>query len=321
MDRLQRPCCRRSSRARRWPRKPVAEEFQIEREFLEKLERLTIHWRKSFPGLVGGHNASRFAGPGQEFLDHRNFHHGDDLRAVNWRAYLRLDKMFLKMFQVEPRVPVRMLLDASASMTVGEGAQRKFNYARRLAAAMCYVALVRLDMMTIQPFREKLSDAFACGGGRHRFAPAADYLKSLQCAGTTSFLEVSRQFIAEYPQRGLVIVISDFLSDEDCLKPLQYLADFGHELLLMQVWTEEDRTPPWSGELMLTDAESGTQKEISFDEEARRAYTAAFDEHAKSIERLALRNGGRYVGLSTRVAIEDAVFQATQLNPAALRAS
>ena len=86
----------------------------LEREFLEKLERLTIHWQKSFPGLVGGHNISRFAGAGQEFLDHRNFHHGDDLRAVNWRAYLRLEKLFLKMFQVEPRVPVRMLIDTSA---------------------------------------------------------------------------------------------------------------------------------------------------------------------------------------------------------------
>ena len=83
----------------------------IDQEFLEKLERLTLHWQKSFPGLVGGRNPSRFAGPGQEFLDHRHFHHGDDLRAVNWRAYLRLEKLFLKMFQVEPRIPVRLLID------------------------------------------------------------------------------------------------------------------------------------------------------------------------------------------------------------------
>src|SRR5690349_2278622 len=89
----------------------------LDRAFLEKLERLTIHWQRSFPGLVGGHNRSRFAGSGQEFLDHRNFHHGDDLRAVNWRAYLRFEVPFLKMFQVEPRVPVRVLSDISDSMT------------------------------------------------------------------------------------------------------------------------------------------------------------------------------------------------------------
>src|SRR5215472_13318552 len=112
----------------------------LDREFLEKLERLTVRWHKSFAGLVGGHNRSRFAGAGQEFLDHRSFHLGDDLRAVNWRAYLRLEKLFLKMFQVEPRVPVRMLVDTSDSMATGG----KFDYARRLAGALCYVGMVRL---------------------------------------------------------------------------------------------------------------------------------------------------------------------------------
>src|SRR5947207_7510905 len=117
--RLQKPSSTRSFPvwARRFTKVP---EPLLETPLLEKLERLTIHWRKSLPGLVGGHNTSRFAGAGQEFLDHRNFHHGDDLRAVNWRAYLRLEKLFLKMFQLEPRIPVRILLDVSNSMETGE---------------------------------------------------------------------------------------------------------------------------------------------------------------------------------------------------------
>ena len=106
---------------------------------LERLERLAIHWRKSLPGLVGGHHTSRYGGPGQEFLEHREFHHGDDLRAVNWRAYLRLEKLVLKMFQLEPRVPVRILIDTSASMGTG-----KFDYVRQLAAAGKTAAAARL---------------------------------------------------------------------------------------------------------------------------------------------------------------------------------
>jgi uncharacterized protein (DUF58 family) len=298
----------------------VADDFQIDRAFLEKLERLTIRWRKSFPGLVGGHNVSRFAGPGQEFLDHRNFHHGDDLRAVNWRAYLRLDKMFLKMFQVEPRVPVRLLLDVSQSMATGtRKGERKFDYARRLAAALTYVALVRLDTMSIQPFSEKLGDSIGCGGGRHQFAPVANYLRALEPGGRTRFFDISRQFISENTQRGLVIVISDFLDDEDCLKPLQYLSDFGHELLLIQLWADEDRTPPWSGELALTQAETGEEMEISFDDSAREAYTAAFDDYATAIQRLALRNGGRYAGVATSMPIEDAIFGPVMRPPEGLR--
>src|SRR5277367_6881253 len=139
----------------------------IDHALLEKLERLSILWRKSLPGLVGGHNMSRFAGSGQEFLDHRHFHHGDDMRAVNWRVFLRLEKLFLKMFQLEPRIPVRLLLDTSRSMLTG--ANSKFDYARKLAAALCYVGLVRLDSICIQPFAANLAHAFTASGGRHRF--------------------------------------------------------------------------------------------------------------------------------------------------------
>jgi uncharacterized protein (DUF58 family) len=161
----------------------------VDRHFLERLERLTLHWQKSFNGLVGGHNVSRFAGPGQEFLDHRSFHQGDDLRAVNWRAYMRFEKLFLKMFQVEPRVPVRLLLDISASMEAGSGPgeETKFDYGRKLAAALMYIGLVRLDSILLQPFSARLLDPFLCSGGRHRFQPAENYLRALKPEGKTNY--------------------------------------------------------------------------------------------------------------------------------------
>jgi uncharacterized protein (DUF58 family) len=278
----------------------------IDRAFLEKLERLTIRWQRSFPGIVGGHNRSRFPGPGQEFLDHRHFHHGDDLRAVNWRAYLRLEKLFLKMFQVEPRVPVRLLLDCSRSMKLG--GIEKFRYARQVAAAVSYVGLVRLDTIYIHPFRDTLEEAHVCSGGRHRFAPTADFLGRLEAAGRTDFYAVAREFASHSPQRGLIIVISDFLDDGDCERPLQYLADAGHELLLIQIWSEEDRTPPWTGELELQDAETGRRLELAFDDDARAAYTEAFDAWCRRLQELASRKDGRYVGLCTSMPIEEAVF-------------
>jgi len=278
----------------------------LDHAVLERLERLTIHWKQSLPGLVGGHNTSRFAGAGQEFLDHRHFHQGDDLRAVNWRAFLRLEKLFLKMFQLEPRIPVRLLLDVSRSMETGNPS--KFDYARQLAAALCYVGLVRLDAIALQPFSGKLHDAFLASGGRHRFQPAVNFLSALKSGGKTDFLGIARQFISEYPQRGLVAVISDFLDDADCEKPLQYLADFGHEMILIQVWADEDREPPWNGELELEDAETGNKIELAFDADARAQYTAAFDEHCDHLQRIALRNNGRYVGVPTSVPIEQAIF-------------
>ena len=284
----------------------TTQEPLIDSNFLQKLERLAINWQKSFPGLVGGHNVSRFSGPGQEFLEHRHFHHGDDLRAVNWRAYLRLEKLFLKMFQVEPRIPVRLLLDTTASMETGN--PPKFEYARKLAAALCYVGLVRLDTICIQPFAEDLKDSFISTGGRHRFVSTVNYLSGLAPGGKTDYIHIVRQFVSKFPHRGLLIIVSDFLDDNDCERPLQFLADFGHELILVHLWADDDRVPPWDGQLDITDAETGAKLDIAFDDAARRSYTAAFDEHAHNVQRIALRNSGRCIGLPTSTTIEEAVF-------------
>lgn len=278
----------------------------LDREFLEKLERLTIHWQKSFAGLVGGHNLSRFAGSGQEFLDHRNFHHGDDLRAVNWRAYLRLEKLFLKMFQVEPRVPVRMLVDVSGSMAALGGG--KFEYARKLAAALTYVGLVRLDSIEIHGFSDRLGRRLFASGGRHRFPGVMEGLASLEAGGPTDYRAVVREFIGTYAQRGLVVIISDFLDDNGCDRALQYMVDFGHELMLLQIWSQEDRMPPWKGELDLRDAETGAGLQLEFDEEARVGYTRAFDEYCSGIQAMALRSGGRYAGFPTSEPLESVIF-------------
>ena len=281
-------------------------EALLDREFLEKLERLTIHWQKSFAGLVGGHNRSRFAGPGQEFLDHRNFHHGDDLRAVNWRAYLRLEKLFLKMFQVEPRVPVRMLIDVSASM--GAHGSLKFDYARRLGGALCYVGLVRLDNMEIHGFSNHLTQRIFATGGRHRFPAIMDGLAALEAAGATDYIAVVREFIGTYSQRGLIIILSDFLDDGGCERALQYLSDYGHELMLLQIWADEDRTPPWNGEMELRDAETGAGLKLDFDPVARERYTRAFDEYCGTVQTMAMRSGGRYAGISTSQQLESVIF-------------
>jgi len=283
-----------------------AAEPLLDRHFLERLERLTLHWQRSFGGLVGGHNPSRFSGGGQEFLDHRSFHHGDDLRAVNWRAYLRLDKLFLKMFQIEPRVPVHLLLDTSASMASGTGA--KFEMARKLAASLCYVGLVRLDTIALQPFSSALGEGITGGGGRHRFQPVMEYLQRTEAQGVSNFDVMVRAFIQSTRQHGLVIIVSDFLDDRDCIRPLQYIADYGHELLLIQIYAEEDRTPPWNGELDLVDAETNAEVRLQFDEHSREQYTKAFDEYSASLQQLAVRNGGRFASVSTATSLEDVIF-------------
>ena len=286
----------------------------LERASLERLERLAIRWEQSFNGLLGGNNLSRYAGVGHEFLDHRNFQQGDDLRAVNWRAYLRLERVFLKMFRSEPRTPVRLLLDCSASMACGTPekgpGEAKFHYARRLTAALCYVGLVRLETVFLQPFATELKESFRADGGRHRYARAADFLEGLSTSGRSDFFETARQFLAPAPSPGLAIIVSDFLDDNGCQAALRQLSDYGHELSLLHVAGPDDRTPSWRGELELVDAESGMLRRINIDQRTAEEYTAAYDEYCRRLEYAALRSGGRYIHLGTEVPIEDALYGA-----------
>jgi hypothetical protein len=135
-----------------------------------------------------------------------------------------------------------------------------------------------------------------------------DGIASMAEGGRTDYLAVVREFIGNYASRGVVIILSDFLDDSGCEKPLGYLSDFGHELMLLQIWADEDRTPPWVGELDLRDAETGAAMKLDVDEVAREAYTRNFDEYCDELQRLALRSGGRYAGIGTSQPLEAVIF-------------
>ena len=280
-------------------------------EALERLERLTIRWTQSFQGRIGGDIVSRYAGVGHEFLDHRNFQRGDDLRAVNWRAYMRLERMFLKLFRSEPRIPVRILIDTSESMAVGgEGASdSKFAYACRLAASLCYVGLVRLETIVLQPFSDSLSDSFRAHGGRLRYGQAAAYIASLETGGGTAFQRPVRDYLMKFPVPGITFVLSDFLNTSGDELPLEHLVSEGHEVHLLQIASPSDREPPWRGDLELFDAETDSVLQVSLDDSSAREYRDSYDEYCRSLERHAKRSGAQYLHLSTAQPIESVLFQ------------
>lgn len=283
---------------------------------LERLERLTIRWNRSFQGLLGGNNVSRYAGVGHEFLDHRHFHRGDDLRAVNWRAYMRLERLFLKMFGTEPRTPVRLLIDTSESMACGqtEAGEAKFAYACRLAAALCYIGLVRLETVVLQPFANGLSEEFRAHGGRQRYALAARFLSNLQTSEASDFNRSIRDYLTKYPAPGLTFVISDFLDDTADEPPLEYLSKAGHEVQLVHLAGPADREPPWRGELELYDAESDRLLRVNIDDAAAEEYRRRHDDFCSALERQAKRSGSRYIHFSTALPLENVLFRSLPAN-------
>src|ERR1700691_6776308 len=106
----------------------------LDREFLKTLEQVTLLCRTNLSGAVGPEHRSRTRGPGMEFSDYRRYSSGDDPRYLDWSAYLRLGKLFLKLYETERHVPVRILLDRSESMGYDDATKEKFLYAKRLTA-------------------------------------------------------------------------------------------------------------------------------------------------------------------------------------------
>src|ERR1700692_5053345 len=140
----------------------------LDREFLKTLAQVTLLCRTTLPGAVGHEHRSRTRGPGMEFADRRRYSFGDDPRSLDWSAYLRLGKRFLKIYETEQHIPVRILLDCSESMDCEGAAESKFLYAQRLAATFAYLALLHLDTVAIVPFGERLNKPLVASGGADR---------------------------------------------------------------------------------------------------------------------------------------------------------
>src|SRR6478672_9934068 len=129
-------------------------------DLLRRLEQFQLLAARRAKSSAKGERRSRARGQSVEFADYRNYVQGDDFRYLDWNLYGRLDRLFLKLYEEERELPVRIFLDASESMTFGE--PRKFDFARQVAAAIGYVALSGFDRVSVIPF-PSLDAASAAG--------------------------------------------------------------------------------------------------------------------------------------------------------------
>jgi len=281
----------------------------LDREFLKTLEQVTLLCRNDLAGAVGAEHRSRTRGPGVEFADYRHYTFGDDPRSLDWNAYLRLGKLFLKIYETEQHIPVRILLDSSVSMDCEGADESKFLYAQRLAATFAYLALLHLDTVAIVPFAERLHKPLVVSGGRDRFWPVLQFFNGLSCAGGTDLFFSAKEFIGTFHARGLAIVISDFFDEHGCQRAVEMLRSAGHDFVLVQVHSAEEQRPSAAGELILEDAETGTRRAVECSPANTQLYEQRFLDFSEELQRLALRNGGRYARAVTNIAYQDFVLQ------------
>jgi uncharacterized protein (DUF58 family) len=244
-------------------------------ELLRRLEQFQLLAARRAKSSARGERRSRARGQSVEFADHRNYVPGDDFRYLDWNLYGRLEKLFLKLYEEERELPVRIFLDASESMGFGE--PRKFDFARQIAAAVGYVALCGFDRVSVVPFPDNRDEAAARGAlrsvrGRKSALRFFQNLSQLTAHGGANFNEAMRRGALEARQAGAAVILSDFLDPAGYESGLTALVARGFQVSAVQILAPDELTPGTFGDLRLVDAETGGLQEVTFGRYRMAAY-------------------------------------------------
>lgn len=275
---------------------------------LRKLTRLTLVAHKVRAGLLKGERRSSKRGASLEFADYRDYTPGDDLRRVDWNAYARLDRPFLKLFEEEEDLAVHILLDCSQSMNWGEADANKFIYARRIAAALGAIALSAGDHVTLTSLRSgKPGHSFGPKRGQGNLMSLFQFLESQETAGETDLNHSLRQYLLAARRPGLAILISDLFSPAGYREGLSLLQRRGYEVSLLQVLAQDELDPPLAGDLALVDQETGLTQEVSIDAGMRALYRQRVQAWQDEIQAASSQRGIRYLPMCTDLAWDRAI--------------
>lgn len=257
------------------------EPLLLEETLRRKLDRLALVATRVRAGAMKGERRSKNRGTSIEFADYRNYTPGDDLRRLDWNVYARLERPYVKLLEDEEDLAVHVLLDASASMDYplpGEGEapydpdQHKLTYARRLFAALSYIALVGNDRLMMTALNDRGAQSFGPARGRSQVLPMLRYAHSIAATGITDLNVTLRDYALRSARPGLCFVISDMFSPTGYLDGINALLAKGHEVVVLHVLARDEVEPPLNGDLRLIDAETGQAQEVSIDGPMRELY-------------------------------------------------
>ena len=260
--------------------------------------------RASQRGGAGGQHRSRSLGPGSEFADYRDYSAGDDYRYVDWNAYARSERLLVRQHEVETELAIYLLVDCSGSM--GSGDPPKLRYAQQLAAAIAYVGLLRLDLLSIVAVSDHVIASSRPARGLPRAREQLDFLRGLRAEGSTDLAAACRAFCARTKRRGLVVLLSDLFDPVAVPAALDVLRQARFEARVIRI---VDTDEPEPGEYELADAETGRTRRLTITAELLDAYREAREREATALRRACLERHVPLHVLDTRTSPEDAVLR------------
>ncbi|HCN78530.1 MAG TPA: DUF58 domain-containing protein [Verrucomicrobiales bacterium] len=211
-------------------------------EDITSLQNLQLFARTVVEGFTTGHHASPHKGFSVEFRQHRPYVRGDDIRRLDWKIFGRADRFYIREYDEETNLRATLVLDASGSMGYrGQKGVLKFDYARKLAAAMAYLLMSQQDAVGLVTFDSRVREFIP---NRTRITHLHHLLETLvktEPGEETGLAPVLESLAQRLKRRGLVILISDFFDDADAiLKAIGVLRKKGHEIIAMQLWDRDE---------------------------------------------------------------------------------
>jgi len=280
----------------------------LEPTFLAQLDRLALVSRRLRAGQIQGERRSPKRGGSVEFADFRTYATGDDFRQIDWNAYARLERLFVKLYVAEEDLTIHLLLDTSESMAWGE--PQKWAFALRLAAALGYVGLVGLDRVTAAALGNGAArggDVFRPHRGKRQAIAWFEWLAGLQAAGTFDPESAIYSYMARTSHPGPLIVISDLMAS-GWGQGLRALAGRRYDVTVLHTLAPQEVRPELEGDLRLVDSETRAEVEITADYDLLRRYHERLEAWQADLRQACGAIGAQYVAIETNLPLEELIL-------------
>lgn len=267
---------------------------------LAKFGNLDFVARLVVEGYMIGQHKSPFKGSSVEFVEHRQYYPGDEIRHIDWRAFGKTGKYYIKEFEEETNLRAYLLVDGSGSMGYGESTLKKFDYARAVAASLGYLLVSQRDAVGLITFDTEVRSRQEPSTNRMNFQRLVNTLETWQTGNETSMAEVLHHLATTFKRRSLLIIVSDFFDElEPLAQSLKQFRHLGHEVVLVQVVAPEEEDFPFSKPTLFRSLELDTHRILVDPHRLRSLYLQQYQEFLKELSQMCGNVGIDYIKLLT----------------------
>ena len=228
-----------------------------QRDIIKKIKRVRIKTQRLVDSLLSGEYASAFQGHGLEFSEVRPYTEGDDVRLIDWNVSARMNAPFVKEYIEERELKINLLVDISQSRNFGTIGSLKQDLLVEFGATIAWLGISRNDKVGITLFSDRVEKSLPPKKGKRQLARIIEALLYQQPIGTGTSIESGIAYLGRISKkRGVVFIISDFLTDEDLTRPLKVLS-IKHDVVLVRISDRWERELPKVGLVEIEDPETG----------------------------------------------------------------